>query len=123
MLRYTVIKTIKHKGEIYEPGDLLPATFTKKDKERHLWSRRIVPIEVADEVDEVEGINMADSETIEISKMINPPIEVNKIAENKDIQNEISDSAEVKPEIKTSTPEIKKVISPSIPVKQVATKK
>ena len=105
MLRYTVIKTIKYKGEIYEPGDLLPATFTKKDKERHLWSRRIVPVEVAEEV-EIKSIeDKTILEPIENSQTIDSIIQENKIASE-------------------STIEASKVnISPKIPVKQVATKK
>lgn len=112
MLRYTVIKPIKYKGEIYEPGDLLPATFTKKDKERHLWSRRIIPIEVEEQEVKNEEPNMAVSEPIEIPETVDPSIEVNKIAENKDIQKEIS-----KP-VNTS-----KVNPQNIPVKSVNTAK
>lgn len=46
MLRYTVIKMVKFKGVVYEPGDLLPETFGEKDVARHLWSRRFIQIEV-----------------------------------------------------------------------------
>lgn len=48
MLRYTVIKPVKFKGLIYEPGMLLPEDFRDKDADRHLWSRRFIKIEVPD---------------------------------------------------------------------------
>lgn len=44
-MAYTVNKTVKVRGVVYNPGDILPETFTEKDVRRHTYSRRFELIE------------------------------------------------------------------------------
>ena len=46
-LRWQVLKrTVKYQGEVYEAGQLMPASFTARDRERQVYSRNLVPIEM-----------------------------------------------------------------------------
>ena len=50
MIRYKVLRhSVKYKGVVYNIGDLLPKTFTDRDRARHVFSRRLIPVEVSDE--------------------------------------------------------------------------
>lgn len=48
--RWQVMKgTIKWKGTCYEAGQLMPASFTDRDRERQVYSRRLIRVEISDE--------------------------------------------------------------------------
>ena len=60
MERYQVKgKWVKHKGVMYDNGELLPEDFTERDKYRNLYSSRIV--KVAIEIPKV--VEVANTET------------------------------------------------------------
>ena len=79
MTRFTGLKSIRFKGQVYAAGELLPETFTANDKSRHLWSRKIIMVEVPQEE---EPQNITHLETIENLEMNNPSKEIKKIATN-----------------------------------------
>lgn len=54
MIRYQVVRrAILFKRKVYEVGELMPASFTEREKARHVYSKRFVAVEIPDEASEV----------------------------------------------------------------------
>lgn len=59
MVRYKVIrKSIRWNRQTYHTGDLLPETFSEKDKYRVLYPSRITSVEVKEEVKTTPIVSM-----------------------------------------------------------------
>ena len=59
MTRYKVIrKSIRWNRQTYHTGDLLPETFSEKDKYRVLYPSRIASVEVKEEVKTAPVVSM-----------------------------------------------------------------
>jgi hypothetical protein len=83
MLRWQVIKGfVKYKGKVYYQGQLLPASFTDRDREHQVYSRRLIKVEIPDESSTLSK----PAETIEKA-----PIDTAKVAE-------IPEKVEIPPE-------------------------
>lgn len=124
MVRYTVLRPIKFKGRVYEPGEYLPENFTAKDKERHLWSRKIIAVEVPDiEVATVvEDPIVATEDPQTPSENIETPSANDEIDQKKEAK--ICGEEAIKNEFEgKNTSENLEKNSPKVPVKQVSTKK
>jgi hypothetical protein len=50
MLRFKVIRQwVKYKGRLWYVGELLPTTFSERDRQRNVFTSRIAAVEVPDE--------------------------------------------------------------------------
>jgi hypothetical protein len=67
---YVAAKEAKWKGKLYAAGDILPAEFTSRDRDLHLFSRRIRPVNVQPGEEEAKRVE-------ELGKLapepLNPP--------------------------------------------------
>ena len=95
--RWQVLKnSIKWKGTCYEAGQLMPASFTDRDRERQVYSRRLIKVEIPDEPLKLEP-----------DAVITPPSEVEVVSEQ--------EVTEVIPEVKEEVVIPKEVLQSGVP--------